>query len=131
MPVSTGIQEGASVILRSRATKNPKAIERLLRIHPDKRDSQAVHGIGESWVDKPERWVIGGLGFFTAFRMTEGGAAVVCRDYSAAAILSQWNRASPKRAWFTLALLWYRWMSISLVKDIPPWHWCARYVTLP
>ena len=115
---------------------------------------------------RPERWVVRGSGFFTAFRMTEGrgvchseeqsdeesqgiarllrihpdkrdlqsvctGATVVCRDYSAAAILSQWNRASPKRAWFTLALLWYRWMSISLVKDIPPWHWCARYVTLP
>ena len=82
------------------------------------------------WIDLSAGWSEVS-GFFTAFRMTGGGAAVVCRDYSAAAILSQWNRASPKRAWFTLALLWYRWMSISLVKDIPPWHWCARYVTLP
>ena len=45
----------ASVILRSRATKNPKAIARLLRLHSGKRDSQSVHGIGESWVDRPER----------------------------------------------------------------------------
>ena len=84
------------------------------------------HGSIDLSAERPEV-----SGFFTAFRMTGRGAAVVRRDYSAAAILSQWNRASPKRAWFTLALLWYRWMSISLVKDIPPWHWCARYVTLP
>ena len=129
--MSTGIQGGRVCHSEEQSDEESQAIVRLLRLHSGKRDSQAVHGIGEPYVDRPERWVVGRLGFFTVFRMTGGGATVVRRDYSAAAILSQWNRASPKRAWFTLALLWYRWMSISLVKDIPPWHWCARYVTLP
>ena len=54
-----------------------QAIVRILRIHPDKRDQSAVHGIGESWVDRPDRRVVGHFGFFTAFRMTEGRAASV------------------------------------------------------
>ena len=54
-----------------------QTIARILRIHPDKRDTQSVHRIGESWVYRPERWVVGGSGFFTAFRMTGGRAAYV------------------------------------------------------
>ncbi len=48
-----------------------QAIVRILRIHSDKRDPQAVHRIGESCVGRLKRWVVGGFGFFTAFRMTD------------------------------------------------------------
>ena len=38
-----------------RSDEESQAIARLLRLHSDKRDSQAAHGIGESRVDRPER----------------------------------------------------------------------------